>query len=49
HHSKALPNAAEGCRIGMQSSDLPRGPDETIQPYIFRVDRQRNARKSGVF
>ena len=43
------PNGSEGFRVGMQFSDLPRGADETIQRYIFRVDRQRNARKSGVF
>ncbi|OQP43343.1 pilus assembly protein PilZ [Xanthomonas euvesicatoria] len=48
-HKQALPNGSEGFRIGMQFSDLPRGADETIQRYIFRVDRQRNARKSGVF
>ncbi len=48
-HKQTLPNGSEGFRIGMQFSDLPRGADETIQRYIFRVDRQRNARKSGVF
>lgn len=48
-HKQTLPNGSEGFRIGMQFSDLPRGADESIQRYIFRVDRQRNARKSGVF
>ncbi|KAB7768204.1 flagellar brake protein [Xanthomonas maliensis] len=48
-HKQVLPNGTEGCRVGMQFGELPRGADETIQRYIFRVDRQRNARKSGVF
>lgn len=48
-YKQSLPNGSEGFRVGMQFSDLPRGADETIQRYIFRVDRQRNARKSGVF
>ncbi|PPT41944.1 pilus assembly protein PilZ [Xanthomonas arboricola] len=48
-YKQTLPNGSEGFRVGMQFSDLPRGADETIQRYIFRVDRQRNARKSGVF
>ncbi|MBB4132222.1 flagellar brake protein [Xanthomonas sp. 3075] len=48
-YKQALPNGSEGFRIGMKFSDLPRGADETIQRYIFRIDRQRNARKSGVF
>lgn len=45
----ALPNGLENIRIGMQFADLPRGADEVIQRYIFRIDRLRNARKSGVF
>ncbi|MEG8132470.1 flagellar brake protein [Xanthomonas hortorum] len=48
-YKQSLPNGSEGFRVGLQFSDLPRGADETIQRYIFRVDRQRNARKSGVF
>ncbi|WP_172453130.1 flagellar brake protein [Xanthomonas arboricola] len=48
-YKQTLPNGSEGFRVGMQFSDLPRGADETIQRYIFRVDRQRNARKSGMF
>ncbi|AUI90465.1 flagellar brake protein [Xanthomonas oryzae pv. oryzae] len=49
HYKQTLPNGSEGFRVGMHFSDLPRGADETIQRYIFRVDRQRNARKSGMF
>ncbi|MCE4364254.1 flagellar brake protein [Xanthomonas hortorum] len=48
-YKQSLPNGSEGFRVGLQFSDLPRGANETIQRYIFRVDRQRNARKSGVF
>jgi len=48
-YTQHLPNGNEGLRVGMQFTDLPRGADETIQRYIFRVDRQRNARKSGKF
>lgn len=44
-----LPNGLESFRVGLQFADLPRGADEAIQRYIFRIDRQRNARKSGVF
>jgi c-di-GMP-binding flagellar brake protein YcgR len=44
-----LPNGLEVIRVGLQFADLPRGASEAIQRYIFRVDRQRNARKSGVF
>ncbi|HBK44916.1 MAG TPA: pilus assembly protein PilZ [Xanthomonadaceae bacterium] len=44
-----LPNGQENFRVGLQFADLPRGADELIQRYIFRIDRQRNARKSGVF
>lgn len=46
---QTLPNGGEAMRVGIQFADLPRGADEAIQRYIFRVDRQRNARKSGVF
>ncbi|HEY0335637.1 MAG TPA: flagellar brake protein [Stenotrophomonas sp.] len=44
-----LPNGAESYRAGLRFEALPRGADEAIQRYIFRVDRQRSARKSGVF
>lgn len=44
-----LPNGQDYVRVGIQFADLPRGADEAIQRYIFRVERQRNARKSGVF
>ncbi len=46
---QTLANGSEGFRVGLQFGELPRGADESIQRYIFRVDRQRNARKSGVF
>lgn len=46
---QALPNGLESIRVGLQFAGLPRGAGEAIQRYIFRVDRQRNARKSGVF
>lgn len=44
-----LPNGVESFRVGARFEEMPRGADEAIQRYIFRVDRQRNARKSGVF
>jgi len=46
---QTLPNGAETCRVGIRFEEMPRGADEAIQRYIFRIDRQRNARKSGVF
>lgn len=46
---QTLPSGLESVRVGLQFADLPRGAGEAIQRYIFRVDRQRNARKSGVF
>jgi len=46
---QTLPNGMEMYRVGTRFEHLPRGADEAIQRYIFRVDRQRNARKSGVF
>jgi len=46
---QTLPNGVETCRVGVRFEDMPRGADEAIQRYIFRIDRQRNARKSGVF
>lgn len=42
-----LPNGVEMKRIGMRFDDLPRGGDSAIQRYIFRIDRQRSARKNG--
>ena len=32
---------------GLRFEDLPRGADAAIQRYIFRVDRERKARKNG--
>ena len=46
---QTLPNGMETCRVGIRFEEMPRGADEAIQRYIFRIDRQRNARKSGVF
>ncbi len=46
---QTLANGVESYRIGTRFETLPRGADEDIQRYIFRIDRQRNARKSGVF
>ncbi len=42
-----LPNGVEMKRIGMRFDNLPRGGDSAIQRYIFRIDRQRSARKNG--
>lgn len=42
-----LPNGTEMKRIGMRFDTLPRGGDSAIQRYIFRIDRQRSARKNG--
>jgi len=42
-----LPNGAEMKRVGMRFDQLPRGGDSAIQRYIFRIDRQRSARKNG--
>lgn len=46
---QTLPSGLDSIRVGLQFADLPRGAGEAIQRYIFRIDRQRNARKSGVF
>jgi c-di-GMP-binding flagellar brake protein YcgR len=46
---QTMPSGIEYVRVGLQFSALPRGADALIQRYIFRVDRQRSARKSGVF
>ncbi|MEE7546780.1 flagellar brake protein [Xanthomonas sp. Kuri4-1] len=48
-YQQTLPNGTDSYRIGVRFGALPRGADESIQRYIFRVDRQRSARKSGVF
>ncbi len=40
-------NGVETKRIGMRFDGLPRGGDSAIQRYIFRIDRQRSARKNG--
>ncbi len=45
--AQKLPNGVEMKRIGMRFDGLPRGGDSAIQRYIFRIDRQRSARKNG--
>ena len=42
-----LPNGSECTRIGLRFDRLPRGGDSAIQRYIFRIDRQRSARRNG--
>ena len=42
-----LPNGSEVTRVGLRFDRLPRGADSAIQRYIFRIDRQRSARKNG--
>ncbi|MCD7097092.1 flagellar brake protein [Stenotrophomonas sp. MMGLT7] len=46
---QTLANGQETRRVGMRFEHLPRGADEAILRYIFRIERQRNARKSGLF
>ncbi|MBH1544064.1 flagellar brake protein [Stenotrophomonas maltophilia] len=41
------PNGIEVKRVGMRFERLPRGADSAIQRYIFRIDRQRKARRNG--
>ena len=41
------PNGIEVKRVGMRFDSLPRGADSAIQRYIFRIDRQRKARRNG--
>ena len=41
------PNGLEMTRVGLRFSDLPRGADNLIQRYIFRIDRLRKARSNG--
>ncbi|AKK67899.1 flagellar brake protein [Xanthomonas translucens] len=43
-----LANGQDTLRVGLRFADLPRGADAAIQRYIFRIERQRSARKSGV-
>ncbi|MET0549714.1 MAG: flagellar regulator YcgR PilZN domain-containing protein [Xanthomonas sp.] len=43
-----LANGQDTLRVGMRFQDLPRGADAAIQRYVFRIERQRSARKSGV-
>jgi len=47
-HVHKLANGQETLRVGLRFADLPRGADAAIQRYIFRIERQRSARKSGV-
>ena len=42
-----MANGTETKRIGMRFDGLPRGGDSAIQRYIFRIYRQRSARKNG--
>ncbi|WP_045736962.1 flagellar brake protein [Xanthomonas sp. MUS 060] len=46
-YTSKLANGQETLRLGVRFVDLPRGADAAIQRYIFRIERQRNARKSG--
>ncbi len=46
---QTMPSGVEYVRVGMQFGALPRGAETSIQRYIFRVDRQRSARKRGMF
>ncbi|PPT92143.1 flagellar brake protein [Xanthomonas theicola] len=47
-HPHTLGNGQQTLRVGLRFVDLPRGADAVIQRYIFRIERQRSARKSGV-
>jgi c-di-GMP-binding flagellar brake protein YcgR len=47
-HPHKLANGQDTLRVGLHFADLPRGADAAIQRYIFRIERQRSARKSGV-
>ncbi len=40
-------NGLEQQRAGLRFEDLPRGADAAIQRYIFRIDRERKARRNG--
>jgi flagellar brake protein len=41
-------NGRESWRAGCQFTALPRGAEVLIQRYIFRLERQRNARERGI-
>jgi len=45
--TQQLPNGIEAKRVGLRFDGLPRGGDSAIQRYIFRIDRQRSARRNG--
>jgi len=45
--AQKLPNGVEMKRVGLRFDALPRGADSAIQRYIFRIDRQRKARRNG--
>lgn len=42
-----LANGLQVERVGLRFAHLPRGGDAIIQRYIFRIDRQRSARRNG--
>ena len=42
-----MPNGVELQRVGLRFDGLPRGGDSAIQRYIFRIERQRSARRNG--
>ena len=44
---QVMPNGVEIQRVGLRFDDMPRGADAAIQRYIFRIERQRSARKNG--
>lgn len=46
---QTLANGQTVRRVGMRFERMPRGADEAVLRYIFRIERQRNARKSGLF
>ncbi len=45
--TQVMPNGVEIQRVGLRFDDMPRGGDAAIQRYIFRIERQRSARKNG--
>lgn len=45
--AQQLPNGTDAKRVGLRFDGLPRGGDSAIQRYIFRIDRQRSARRNG--
>lgn len=42
------PNGIGMLRAGCEFSDMPRGADEAIQRYIFKIERQRSARQRSL-